>query len=123
MTNAGQLRRAGVYVPAHVADHETWPPDVEAMVERATTLAVERVMELMRYVPPVRRETYTLADLRIVLACDSDSAVYRTLEKLKVRAYAPGKYRVKDVANAMANASVREQKAAGYLDQHGRVAA
>ncbi len=65
-------------------------------------------------------ETYTLADLRRVLACESESAVYRTLEKIRVRPYAAGKYRVKDVRDGMARAARREAQAAGYLDANGR---
>lgn len=70
--------------------------------------------------PPPRRETYTLSDLRTVLACESDSAVYRSLKVLKIAAYSPGKYRRKDVENQIAKASFHARRAAGYLDEKGR---
>lgn len=130
MTTAGQLRRAGVYVPPNIPDHEeadaihfTRSGVVRPAMEELAQRTAELVREELAHNPPPPRETYTLADLRVVLACESDSAVYRTLEKLRLRAYAPGKYRVREVNNAMAKASLRERMAAGYVDEKGREAA
>jgi hypothetical protein len=80
----------------------------------------EHLHALLTVQPPAPKETYSVADLHVVLGCDSDSAVYRTLEKLRVRPYAPGKYRVADVKNGMAKAALRARQAAGYVDEKGR---
>jgi hypothetical protein len=64
--------------------------------------------------PPPCYETYTLNDLRTVLACESDSAVYRTLERLRVKPYCPGKYSRRDVENAMAKRSHEARRSAGW---------
>ncbi len=72
------------------------------------------VLDRLTYVPLPIKETFTVNDLRDVLACESDSAVYRTLERLRVCAYTPGKYRRRDVLEGIARASFSARQARGW---------
>lgn len=51
-------------------------------------------------------------ELMRILDCASYSALYRELAELGVKAYRPGKYRLKDVENALAKKSYEARKGA-----------
>lgn len=52
-----------------------------------------------------------------LLACKSTGAFYRERQELKLCAYRPGKYRVRDIENALALAARRAQERA---EKHSR---
>ncbi len=78
-------------------------PDLEAVAQRTAELVLARMSA------PVG-ETIGLDGLQTMLGCRSTSATYRAAAALNIRAYLPGKYRRKDVENAIARRSYAARK-------------
>ncbi len=76
----------------------TLTPREEAIAQRTAELVLARL-------PAVQSETIGPEALQVMLDCDSVSATYRRAKALGIRAYLPGKYRRKDVENAIARKS------------------
>lgn len=77
--------------------------ELEALAQRVATLVAEK----LSYTTP--NETLGIAEVMPLLNCRARSTAYRTLAALQVRAYLPGKYRRRDVENAIARMSRSRQ--------------
>lgn len=76
------------------------PASIEAVAQRV--LELQRI----RSAPPTpERITATIDELQTMLGAKSRRATQWQLQKLGVRAYSKGKYRLRDVENAVARRS------------------
>jgi len=111
MPTAAQLRNAGVYVPAHVRDHEDVPLGVP-MTEQDVSRVAHKILSILPDMERLPQLSTDLAGVMRLLGCKSRSAAYRELAALGVAPYVTGKYRIRDIENAVARRSINAAKQA-----------
>jgi hypothetical protein len=106
LTTAGQLRNAGVYVPAHVPDYEVVDAVTftsHGMVRPAVEEIAQRVVELMRAAPaiPSTGSMLTLAEAIAYTKRPSAWAFYKWARLWRVKSKTRGRYSRQDLDRAL----------------------
>jgi len=108
MATAGALRQLGVSVPVCI------PSEREVVIglpmnDDDVSRVVHRVIDLLPVLDRLPQISCEIAGVMRMLGCRSRSAAYRELDNLGVAAYIRGKYRIRDIENAVARRSYAAQ--------------
>lgn len=78
-------------------------PREEALAQRTAAIVLANLRTAQ--IDSALTETIGPEELQRMLGCKSKSATYRAANRLRIHPYAPGKYRLKDVQNRIAQRS------------------